>query len=53
MDINFTFGMNNNIEEGENGLTIENGQTKTNEVNKESAKQNETKKDQDIFAFFQ
>ena len=53
MDINFTFGMNNNIEEGENGLTIENGQTKTNEVNKESAKQNETKKDQDIFEFFQ
>ena len=53
MDINFTFGINNNNEGGENGLTIENGQAKTNEINKESVKQNETKKDQDIFAFFQ
>ena len=53
MDINFTFGINNNTGGGENGLTIENGQTKTNEVNKESNKMNETKKEQDIFAFFQ
>ena len=35
MDINFTFGINNNAGGGENGITIENGQTKTNEVNKE------------------
>ena len=53
MDINFTFGINNNAGGGENGITIENGQTKTNEVNKESNKMNETKKEQDIFAFFQ
>ena len=53
MDINFTFGINNNAGGGENGITIENGQTKTNEVNKESNKTNETKKEQDIFAFFQ
>ena len=53
MDINFTFGINNNAGGGENGIAIENGQTKTNEVNKESNKMNETKKEQDIFAFFQ
>ena len=56
IELNFNFGINNNIEEGPNGLIKENGQTKTEEANKESASKttNEAnKKEQDIFAFFQ
>ena len=49
IDINFNFGMNNNSEEGSNGINKDNGQINTNEDNK-----NETNnKGQDIFAFFQ
>ena len=54
LDINFAFGMDNSIQEGENGQTIENGQIKTNETTKEIKSQNDTNnKGQDIFAFFQ
>ena len=54
IDINFNFGMGNNTEEGPNGLTKENGQTKANEVNIESNNTNQANnKGQDIFAFFQ
>ena len=54
IDINFNFGMNNPTEEGPNGLTKENGQTKTSEVNNENNNTNESNnKGQDIFAFFQ
>ena len=54
IDINFNFGMGNNTEEGPNGLTKENGQTKANEVNSESNNTNQANnKGQDIFAFFQ
>ena len=50
LDINFAFGE----QEGENGLTKENGQIKSNETNKEIKSQNDTSnKGQDIFAFFQ
>ena len=54
LDINFAFGIGNTTQEGENGQTIENGQIKTNETNKEIKSQNVTNnKGQDIFAFFQ
>ena len=54
MDLNSVFGMNNNTEIGDNGITKENGQSKVNEINQESTTQNETgSKGQDIFAFFQ
>ena len=54
LDINFAFGIGNSTQEGENGQTIENGQIKTSEANKEIKNQNDTNnKGQDIFAFFQ
>ena len=54
MDLNSVFGMNNNTEIGDNGITKENGQSKVNEINQEGTTQNETgSKGQDIFAFFQ
>ena len=54
LDINFAFGIGNPTQEDENGQTIENGQIKTNESNKEIKSKNDSNnKGQDIFAFFQ
>ena len=54
LDINLAFGIGNPSQEGENGLTKENGQVKTSEAIKEIKNQNETNnKGQDIFSFFQ